>query len=136
MGKVWEAVKPYLLPLVFSTAMLGLGWKVIRYTWQWWEENFIAGYLSLQKNSGPFEPDKYGHTPAKQKACNALEIAKALQKKPITVERTLERLKKQLRAARHGTQGDWYATDYQLSLRIGWLVWWRLQSLGCTPFTI
>jgi hypothetical protein len=124
---------PWFLPSVAAIlTLLGTAYKcsawarrVIRSRWERWEDNLIAGYLTRQVNPGPFEPDRYGNIRRVQRDCSIIQIADALNLKPVQVRTVVERLERQDRVQQRAKSDMWSATAYQMRQSIGrWVKMW------------
>jgi hypothetical protein len=140
----WQAISrfgdahPWLLPslaAIITLLLTGIykstAWarRFLRRRWEHWEDNLIAAYLTRQVNQGPFEADDYGHIPRVQRDCSILQIAAALDRKPVNIRGVLKRLEEQDRARQRAKSDYWSATDYQMQQPIGKLVKVRLDYL-------
>jgi len=103
--------------------------RMIRRRLETWEDNLVAAYLALQVNLGPFEPDKRGLSPRKQKDCSTMQIADAFGKNPAKIRAILDRLERQHRVKQRGNTNLWSATDYQMRQPIGICVRMRLRQI-------
>ena len=85
----------------------------------------IVDYLATQTNPEPLTADKYGHSPPLHKFCGSLQIANALNMKPLLVLYLLGKLREQQRVEQQGIIDSWRVSPCELNNRN-----WRKRKEG------
>ena len=129
---VWKALvaNPLVGTAAIVTAIVGLftisekfgkfivsGWQIVHNRIERHRAERIVNFLAAQINPKPQISDAYGHTPPTHLSCSSLNIAEALNLKPLRVLHLLRQLKEQARVEQQGIIDSWEISRHELDNR-------------------
>jgi hypothetical protein len=116
-----------LVGVLTITKEIGKGilsaWKMIHDCIERHKAESIVDFLAAQTNPAPQVPNSYGHNPPTHLSCSSVEIAEALNLKPLLVLHLFGRLKEQQRVEQQGNIDSWKVSRHELNNRS-----WRKKS--------
>jgi hypothetical protein len=115
------AIVTIIVGLFTITEKLGKGivsgWQAIHACIGRRRGNRIVDFLAAQTNPEPRSPNARGHTPPTHLSCGSVQIAEALNLKPLPVLHLLGRLKEQRRVEQQGIIDSWKVSKHELDNR-------------------
>lgn len=129
---IWKALvaNPLVGIVAIITAIVGLftiieklgkgivsGWQAIHTCIGRHRGDRIVDFLAARTNPEPPNQNVYGHTPPTHLSCGSVQIAEALNLKPLTVLHLLGRLKEQHRVQQQGITDSWKVSKHELDNR-------------------